>query len=235
MPGRAPRDSANMIGHATEDTTVTGFAEYERYDGTGLAELVRRRQVSPSELLEAAIAGRGAQPRGQRRDDAALRLRTRRDQQGAARRPVHGRAVSHERCVGGDRRCPDDPELTLLRRRAGARGRQRARRAAQAGRARDLRPHEHVRARAVPHLRAAPARADAQPLGPHAHLRRLERRRRGSRRGAHAPDGACDGRLRLDPRAGRVLRSGGPQATRGRTRWRRGSARGSAAARSSTR
>src|SRR5258705_9901481 len=56
MPGRAPRDSANMIGHATEDTTVTGFAEYERYDGTGLAELVRRRQVSPSELLEAAIA-----------------------------------------------------------------------------------------------------------------------------------------------------------------------------------
>ena len=45
-----------MIGHATEDTTVTGFAEYERYDGTGLAELVRRRQVSPSELLEAAIA-----------------------------------------------------------------------------------------------------------------------------------------------------------------------------------
>jgi len=34
---------------------VSGFADYERYDATGLAELVRRRQVSPGELLEAAI------------------------------------------------------------------------------------------------------------------------------------------------------------------------------------
>jgi len=34
---------------------VSGFAEYERYDASGLAELVRGRQVSPSELLEAAI------------------------------------------------------------------------------------------------------------------------------------------------------------------------------------
>ena len=34
---------------------MSGFAEYERYDATGLAELVRRRQVSPGELLEAAI------------------------------------------------------------------------------------------------------------------------------------------------------------------------------------
>jgi Asp-tRNA(Asn)/Glu-tRNA(Gln) amidotransferase A subunit family amidase len=34
---------------------VGGFAEYERYDGLGLAELVRRRQLSPDDLLEAAI------------------------------------------------------------------------------------------------------------------------------------------------------------------------------------
>jgi len=34
---------------------MSGFAEYERYDATGLAELVRRRQVSRGELLEAAI------------------------------------------------------------------------------------------------------------------------------------------------------------------------------------
>jgi amidase len=45
-----------MTGRETEDTTVTDFPEYEQYDGTGLAELVRRRQVSPSELLEAAVA-----------------------------------------------------------------------------------------------------------------------------------------------------------------------------------
>jgi amidase len=34
---------------------VSGFADYERYDALGLAELVRRRQVTPDELLEAAI------------------------------------------------------------------------------------------------------------------------------------------------------------------------------------
>jgi Asp-tRNA(Asn)/Glu-tRNA(Gln) amidotransferase A subunit family amidase len=35
---------------------MSAFAEYERYDALGLAELVRRGQVTPEELLEAAIA-----------------------------------------------------------------------------------------------------------------------------------------------------------------------------------
>jgi amidase len=34
---------------------MSGFAEYERYDALGLAELVRRNEVTPQELLEAAI------------------------------------------------------------------------------------------------------------------------------------------------------------------------------------
>src|SRR3954471_10101909 len=34
---------------------MSGFAEYEQYDALGLAELVRRREVSPAELLDAAI------------------------------------------------------------------------------------------------------------------------------------------------------------------------------------
>jgi Asp-tRNA(Asn)/Glu-tRNA(Gln) amidotransferase A subunit family amidase len=34
---------------------VTGFAEYEQYDGLGLAELVRRGEVTPGELLDAAV------------------------------------------------------------------------------------------------------------------------------------------------------------------------------------
>jgi amidase len=34
---------------------MQGFAEYEKYDALGLADLVRRRQVTPRELLEAAI------------------------------------------------------------------------------------------------------------------------------------------------------------------------------------
>ncbi len=33
-----------------------GFADYIDYDGLGLAELVRRREVKPEELLEAAIS-----------------------------------------------------------------------------------------------------------------------------------------------------------------------------------
>ena len=35
---------------------MSGFAEYEHYDALGLADLVRRRQVSADELLDAAIA-----------------------------------------------------------------------------------------------------------------------------------------------------------------------------------
>ena len=34
---------------------MSGFADYERYDALGLADLVKRRQVTPAELLEAAI------------------------------------------------------------------------------------------------------------------------------------------------------------------------------------
>src|SRR6266446_7299299 len=35
---------------------MTGFADYESYDALGLADLVRRRLVTPTELLDAAIA-----------------------------------------------------------------------------------------------------------------------------------------------------------------------------------
>ena len=34
---------------------MSSFVDYEQSDATGLADLVRRRQVSPTELLEAAI------------------------------------------------------------------------------------------------------------------------------------------------------------------------------------
>ena len=40
----------------TTVTTMNGFAEYEQYDAVGLAQLVRRRQVTPEELLEATIS-----------------------------------------------------------------------------------------------------------------------------------------------------------------------------------
>ena len=35
---------------------MSGFADYEQYDALGLADLVRRKQVSPEDLLDAAIA-----------------------------------------------------------------------------------------------------------------------------------------------------------------------------------
>jgi hypothetical protein len=34
---------------------MSGFADYEHYDALGLADLVRRKDVTPSDLLEAAI------------------------------------------------------------------------------------------------------------------------------------------------------------------------------------
>ena len=34
---------------------MSRFSEYDRYDGLGLAELVRRKEVQPQELVEAAI------------------------------------------------------------------------------------------------------------------------------------------------------------------------------------
>ena len=41
---------------ATKERPMTGFGEYERYDGLGLAELVARGDIAPEELMEAAIA-----------------------------------------------------------------------------------------------------------------------------------------------------------------------------------
>jgi amidase len=35
---------------------VSGFSDYDKYDGLGLAELVRKREIKPSELVEEAIS-----------------------------------------------------------------------------------------------------------------------------------------------------------------------------------
>ena len=35
---------------------MSGFSEYESYDGLGLAELIRQKAVTPDEVLDAAIA-----------------------------------------------------------------------------------------------------------------------------------------------------------------------------------
>jgi len=35
---------------------MSGFKEFDHYDGIGLAELVRKKEVSPAELCEEAIS-----------------------------------------------------------------------------------------------------------------------------------------------------------------------------------
>ena len=35
---------------------MSGFGEYDKYDGLGLAELVSKKEVTPGELLEEAIS-----------------------------------------------------------------------------------------------------------------------------------------------------------------------------------
>lgn len=47
-----PRESAV---HEWERIDITGFQNHDDYDGLGLAELVRKGEVKPSELLEEAI------------------------------------------------------------------------------------------------------------------------------------------------------------------------------------
>src|SRR6185436_11388612 len=45
----------NLAASQRRQRNMAGFAEYEKYDGLGLADLVRRKQVKPEELLDAAI------------------------------------------------------------------------------------------------------------------------------------------------------------------------------------
>ena len=47
--------SGRLQSRVSGGQRMTGFAEYARYDAVGLADLIRRRQVSAGEVLEAAI------------------------------------------------------------------------------------------------------------------------------------------------------------------------------------
>ena len=84
--------------------------------------------------------------------------------------------------------------------------------AAARGRVRDRRHHQPARVRDPPDHRAALHRADAQPVEPRPHARRVLRRLGGGRRRGHGPDRPRQRRRRVDPHPGRVLWAGRPEA-----------------------
>ena len=154
------------------------------HDALGLAALVRDREITATELVEAAITpDRGAQPHGERRGRDAVRARPRR---GAPARvgAVRGRAVPGEGARRRRRRDGHDARLAPVRRRRGDRRQRRGRAFPRRGPDR-ARLHEHPRAREERHHRARPPRPDAEPVGARSLRRRLERRLGGRGRVGH--------------------------------------------------
>ena len=194
-------------------TRMAGFADYEAYDALGLADLVRRRKVTPTELLDAAIER--VEARNPTINAVVLPLydyARKAIADGLPDGPFRGVPYLLKDLTASLAGVQHDAGLPLLRGHAAGRGRQRARRAAEARRAGRLRADQLVRARALAHLRAAALRRHQEPVGPDPHLGRLERRRGRRHRRPHRADGARERRLRIDPRAGGVLRARRAQA-----------------------
>ena len=138
--------------------------EFESHDGLGLAALVRSKQVTPAELLEAAIERVEApQSRDQCGRHATLRSWAAGDRGRPAGRAVPRRPVPAQGPERLARRRRDDARQPLLRRRVPPEDGALVKRI-QARGARHLRQDQHLRARPERHLRAAILRADAQPV-----------------------------------------------------------------------
>ena len=145
---------------------MSGFADYEAYDALGLAELVRQRKVAPAELLEAAIERVEARNTTvnavtMRLDDLARKTIA----QGLPAGPFTGvpflvkdltASIAGVRMTRGSRFFVDTPPP--------AADSEHVARLKRAGLV-NLRPHEHLRARPEPHVRAPAARPHAQPVG----------------------------------------------------------------------
>jgi amidase len=191
---------------------MSGFADYEQYDALGLAELVRRDKVTPRDLLEAAIER--VEARNPAVNAVVMKLYDygrKAIAEGLPEGPFRGvpflmkdltSAVAGVPMTRGSRFFADTPPSAV--------DSEHVKRLKRAGLVIFGRPI--LRAGLVADLRAAALRADTQPLGCHPHLGRLERGRCGGGGGSHAAAGACVRRIRLDPRTGRVLWPGGPEA-----------------------
>ena len=102
---------------------MSGFADYERYDALGLADLVRRKEVSPEDLLDAAIES--VEARNQAVNAVMMPLYdfgAKGHRGRSAGRSISRRAVSPERPGRMARGRQGDARLALFRRCAGAHG-----------------------------------------------------------------------------------------------------------------
>ena len=122
--------------------------EYADLDATALADLVRRGDVQPPELVEAAIARIGTtEPGAQRDHPPPVRAGPARGRRGTARRPVPRRAVPAQGLQGArGRRAVPHGRAHAARPRLPAAHRQPAGAALPRRRADPDRPHEHARA-----------------------------------------------------------------------------------------
>ena len=169
--------------------------------------LVRRREVTPAELIEEAIA---RAERVNPRIGAIVTPLTigaaQGSRHGGDRRPVRRRAAAAQgsrRRAG--RRAPGGGVAPADRLRAGARLDHRRALPPRRRRHRSARPTTPELG-LVPYTEPKALRPDAQPVEPRAHAGRLQRRRGGGRRGRHRAAGARQRRRRLDPHPGVVLR-----------------------------
>ncbi len=200
------------------------FREYGNYDGIGLADLVRKKQVSAAELLDEAIARTAkVDPADQRGGREALRLRPAANRQGLPDGPFTGvpfllkdlDLLEGTRTTFGASIFKDnvaDHTGTL------------AQRFLDSGR-HDLRQKRQSGIRIDADHGVAAVRPDPQSLESGAFLRRFFRRRGGCGRRAHSSRGACQRRRRFDPhsrlRIRRVRIETDPRAQSARPRSRR--------------
>ena len=163
-PTRSPRASLGCV------------QELARLDATAQAELVRRGELTPLELVDAAIdQDRKREPCAERSRDPDVRSRAGSGARRAARRPLPRRPLSPQGSLRVMGRRPDVVRFGVPEGFRGT-GRQRARAALPGGRARLSRQDELRGVRLPSDHRAGSLRPDAQPVGRRPHAGRLERR-----------------------------------------------------------
>lgn len=187
------------------------FADYDEYDGLGLAELVRRGDVSPDDLMDTAMARVAARNLGINAFSALFESRARGDiRTGLPPGPFHGVPFAlkdlfmhYEGEVTGNGSrffagavSTHDSELFTRYRRAGF----------------AIRQDDDPRSRPWSSHGVPCLWNYTEPVGLDGHLRRLQRRCGRSRCSRHSAARACQRQRWIDARSGILLRFVRPEA-----------------------